>query len=294
MKWINKTRFPYALPIFQLTNSSTSYRRYDRTFKCTGVLVHPNAVLTSSLCIKDDESYVVASNMVRISAGRYERLPYVSHHRLYPAVHNAFYELASITSEYKNITTVEKEIIPGMAILFFDNAIRNVRPAAVDQSPKRYKIYSKEIDRMCVRVSLIKDSKNNLNFTEIFSEKFPEKFSSYSEFEGAYIRFENNSIDKNISDITVNDFVTVIATLNNETSSSEALLGSPLVCRGEDNVPVVTGLLINTSYDGLKMYGIVGDMERWINSKVNEFRTRTEHLPYSQFDVQEIMYEYDL
>ncbi|XP_008545092.1 uncharacterized protein LOC103569532 [Microplitis demolitor] len=287
--WINKSRFPWVLPIFQLANSSIPSRRYNRTFKCTGVLVKPNAVLTSSRCIKDDESYVVATNMVRVSAGRYEILPYVGHHRLYPAVHNTPYELASITSEIKNITSVEKKIIAGVVILFFDTAIRSVSSAALDQSPKRYEIYSKKIDRMCVRVSMIKDSNNKIS-----SKKFPEKLSSYSEFVDAYSRFENNSIDKNISDITFNDFVSVIATLKNETSNSEALLGSPLVCRGKDDVPVITGLLINTSYDGLKMYAIVGDMEQWINSKLREFRSRTEHLPNSQYDIQEIMYQYDL
>lgn len=42
------------------------------------------------------------------------------------------------------------------------------------------------------------------------------------------------------------------------------------------------------------MYAIVGDMEQWINSKLREFRSRTEHLPNSQYDIQEIMYQYDL
>lgn len=62
----------------------------------------------------------------------------------------------------------------------------------------------------------------NLYLTDISTERFPEKISSYTEFVDAYSKFENNLIDKSIPDITFNDSVSVIATLDNESSDSEA------------------------------------------------------------------------
>ncbi|XP_008545089.1 uncharacterized protein LOC103569530 [Microplitis demolitor] len=286
--WLNEDRIPWVLPIFQLTNSSIPSRRYNRTFKCVGILVKLNAVLTSRLCIKDNETYVVASNLTSTSSSILKEYPYIYHHKLYPAVHSTSYNIVTITKN-DNTAPDEKIIIPGLVILFFGIPIRSISPISVRHSPTTTDIYSDKIGKSCMRISLIRNPNKNIS-----TERFPEKISSYTEFVDAYSKFENNLIDKSIPDITFNDSVSVIATLDNESSDSETLLGSPLICPSNDNISVLTGLLIKTSSDGLNMYATVRNLKQWIKSKVDEFNRPYRHLPASAYDINEVLYRYDL
>ncbi|XP_057326723.1 uncharacterized protein LOC130668442 [Microplitis mediator] len=286
VNWLNEDRIPWVLPIFQIINSSIPSRRYNRTFKCVGVLVNHNAVLTSKLCIKDNETYVLANN-ITIGGTPVKEYPYVLHHKLYPAVHMTSYDIATITKN-NNTSSDEKITIPGLVILYFDIPIRSIPSISVRHSPNTTEIYSNKIDKSCMRISVIRSPNKNIS-TEIF----PEKISSYSEFVDAYSKFENNLIDTSISGITFNDSVSVIATLDNESSNSETLLGSALLCSVEDDIPVLTGVLIKTS-DGLNMYAAVGNVRQWIKSTVYELNRPYRYLSAEVFDIRETRYLADL
>lgn len=71
----------------------------------------------------------------------------------------------------------------------------------------------------------------------------------------------------------------------------QTLLGSALLCKGKNDVPVLTGVLISTSYDGFNLYALVGGMHQWLQNQNSDFRRRTDRLFESNpFET----YEYDL
>nr|UEP64336.1 teratocyte uncharacterized V [Cotesia flavipes] len=288
--WLKRSDLTWAFPIYQLTNSKIPSRRYNRTFRCTGILVLRNAVLAPRLCIDDDAWYVVATSLRRVSSFGSEFLRNVHHRRLYPAVNYQSYRMASIEYKEKLSDTIiiKNDTIPGMVLLFFDMEM-NSKLAWTYDSPQFYQIYSKERNPNCVRTSMMKNAKR-----QILVHQTPEKILKFVNYLERYKRFKHSTHDNKttgISWIEYDSFTPVFGTEQHKSSDLQPLLGSALVCKGQNDVPVLTGVLISTSYDGFNLYALVGGMNQWLQNQQFEFQRRTDRLFESNtFEI----YEYDL
>ncbi|XP_044596753.1 uncharacterized protein LOC123273419 [Cotesia glomerata] len=235
--------------------------------------------------------YVVAFDLTRVSSSGFEILPNVRHHRLYPAVDYQSYRLASIEykKKFSDTIIVKNDIVPGMVLLFFDMAIHFIEPVRIYDSPKFYQIYSKEINPNCVRISMMKDAQK-----QISAHRTPERILDFSDYFERYESFKistHHNKSTEISYIEYDTFTPVFGTEQPKSSDLQTLLGSALVCKGQNDVPVLTGVLINTSYDGFNLYALVGGMQNWIQSKAYDFQKRTYRLICSN-PVE--MYQHDL
>ncbi|XP_008545136.1 uncharacterized protein LOC103569568 [Microplitis demolitor] len=261
---LKEDHLQWILPVFQLKYTNDSSSLYQYVYKCQGILVKPDTALTARLCIKNTESYAVGIFHGTSSTDGFN----TSLHHIRKSLldyDSTFYEAGAFVRSIHGVKSSGKITIPGVSILFLESPINNINPIAINNSPSINDIYKNINKCKCLRISITNDSNPHSCFSY-----FDERVIPYFEFINRWLDAHSVfSVDENLMNIFIQRDLNVFATVKNSSLATESLLGSPLICKNDENEYVLAGLLINTYYDKMFLYANLAQDFSWLNEKLN-------------------------
>ncbi|XP_057333955.1 uncharacterized protein LOC130673071 [Microplitis mediator] len=266
-KWLEENNIEWVLPIYQQVSSEIW------VYRCLGILIHPNALVTAEQCAQPYESYATGVFSWKSDF----TVAYLNKNELYKITSIEGHLSHRLTTfgytNEQNIKWIGKDTVPGIVIMSFEHPIDSLRPMNISQSLSLKDIYDANVEKECVHLIFMEDDETS-SYTP---KKIRESIMTRSELFGRYNKtydylYQSNNNVSIEFDSDANFFGTLDKLNLKSYDTQRGLLGSPILCRRNDSYfsqYSLAGLLTSQLHNGWYEYSGVKQEEKWIKEKLS-------------------------